>query len=70
MPAKRGEEHPPVAGEKTQMSFLVLPEAKVLEKLLWPAGETGLGWLEAPRYAATAGLEQCSALGREGGRRV
>lgn len=55
-------------GEKTRVSFLVLPEAEVLEKLLWSAGDTGLGWLEAPLYVATAGLEQCSAFVREGGR--
>lgn len=58
-------EHPPVPGEKTlKTSLSVLPEAEVLEKL----PHTGLGWLDAPLYAATAGLQQRSALGRGGER--
>lgn len=54
-------------GEITGKSFLVLSEAEVLEKVLWLAGDTWLGWLEAPLYVAMVGLQQCSALVRERG---
>lgn len=64
---RRGRrEHLPVPGEKRlKVALPVLPEAEVSEKLL----RAGLGWLEALLWAATAGLQQRSALerGREGG---
>lgn len=64
---RRGRrEHLPVPGEKRlKIALPVLSEAEVLEKLL----HAGLGWLEALLWAATAGLQQRSALerGREGG---
>lgn len=64
--------HPPVPGEITLAALLVLPEAAALKEVLWSAGDTALGWLEAPLHAAKLGLQQRSALlrGKEGGRAV